>query len=481
MRTARISGPTAHVRWLLALSALYGMPALGKEMAALAAVELADKTEQIALVKKRAGAAPTATGAPGEVADDGPDVRAAPFDDTALAALDLADRTSFATVKKKKLIAMAEVASFVTDSGGNEQRASLDLRWDTPLMGGLAENWRVVLSNRLDSRFDVALGGSRSINALREAYVTYRPAPGTSIDVGRVNTRYGVALGYNPTDFLGRGTVRSVVSADPETLRSNRLGNAMIRWQQLSDKASVTAIVSPKLGRQPSDSGGSLDWGASNPRSRVLLAGSYRFADNLNPQWLLLHEAGRSPQFGFNFSRVLSRSALFYAEWAGGRQPLSWQASLPDSRRDIAWRNRLASGAAWTGENGLTLRVEAHYDGSADSRRALVVAASAPQPLMARGGADADGFARHAVEWIAPRRSVLVQGYWKDVIAEYDLNLIVQRDLQRQRNMAFAELRRHLGPVDLALQWQKTYRLDGNAAREVRMDQRWQASLRYYF
>ncbi|RQH09983.1 hypothetical protein [Paraburkholderia dinghuensis] len=431
----------------------------------------ANESELLVVLTKMPGTTVEAANAPSEKAGNMPDAT--------LAALDLADHTEFAPVTKKRLIVLVEAASVLNESASNVQRGSLDLRWDTPLMGRLADNWHLVFSDRFDGRVYSGLSESRGVNTLREAYVTYQPGYGMSIDVGRVNTRYGVAFGYNPTDFLGRGTVRSVISADPESLRNNRLGNAMVRLQQTSDKSAITLIASPKLGDHPDDSGGSLDWGASNPRNRVLLAGSYRFADNLNPQWLLFLEEGRSLQLGFNFSRVLSRSTLLYTEWAGGRQPLDWQTSLPASQQDIAWRNRVATGVTWTSEKGLTLRLEGQYDGSADNERALSVLAAAPAYAMSLGNGSAGSSAQQALDWVAPRRSVLVQGYWTNVFDQYDLNLIWQRDLQRQRNMGFAELRRHIGPVDLALQWQRIYRL--GLDRQIHADQRWQVSCGYYF
>ncbi len=401
--------------------------------------------------------------------------------DASLDALDLADNTEFSDVKDKTLNVMAEAASAINENSGNVQRVSLDMRWDTPLMGRLSQDWRLVLSNRIDSRFYRGLSRNRNVNSLREAYLTYRLTPRTLIDAGRVNTRYGVALGYNPTDFLGRGTVRSVISADPETLRTNRLGNAMVRLQQFWDKAALTAIVSPKLAGQPSDDGASLDWGASNPRDRLLLVGSYRFAENLNPQLLYFQESHRSPQIGLNLARVLSRSTLAYLEWAGGRQPFAWQTSLPESQWDVAWRNRASAGITWTGENRLTLRLEGHYDGSADNERAMSAFSTASRYGLVQGGASYGNSARQALDLMSPRRSALVQAYWKDVVDQYDLNIIVQRDLQRQKNLGFAELRRHIGPVDVALQWQKIYRMDAETTYQIRPDRRWQISVSYYF
>ncbi|MHA7844638.1 hypothetical protein [Serratia sp. D1N4] len=402
-------------------------------------------------------------------------------EDATLAALDLADSTRFSPVEDKKLNMTAEAATSLNENGGNQQRISLDLRWDAPLTANPSQDWRFVFANRFDSRFSPGLRSDSNVNSLKEAYLTYKVTPRLLLDAGRVNTRYGLAFGYNPTDFLGQGTVRSVTSADPEALRNNRLGNAMLRWQYLWDKAALTAIWSPKLSEHPSQQSASLDWGASNPRQRMLLVGSYQWAENLNPQWLLLLEQGRSPQLGFNLSRVLSHSMLFYTEWAGGRQPYMWQTSLPEQQQESRWRNRLAYGLTWSGENRLTLRAEGHYNGSADNQRALDFLANLPPYAVAQGATSLGETSLQAQNWLMPRRSVLFQAYWKDIVDNYDVNAIWQRDLQRQKNMGFAEVRRHIGPVDLALQWQKIYRLEASQVEQVRPERRWQLSFNYYF
>ncbi|MCZ3383015.1 hypothetical protein O3S68_12025 [Kosakonia sp. SOY2] len=398
--------------------------------------------------------------------------------DSTMAALELADKTEFTAVENKALSALLEIAGSLNENSAKEQRVSLDMRWDKNLL----RNWRVVLSNRFDSRFSSHLRQNRNINTLREAWLSHALTSQASVDVGRINTRYGVALGYNPTDFLGRGTVRSAISADPESLRSNRLGNAMIRLQKFWDKAAATVIWSPKISASRRQNSASLDWNASNPRERVLLAGSYRFAENLNPQLLLLQEEHRSAQLGVNLSRVLSRSALVYAEWAGGRQPFNWQEALSESQWDTAWRNRAAVGLTWTGENHLTLRLEGHYNGSADSKKAISALRAAPPYIAAQSAAaPADSTAQLAQDGLTPRCGALFQAYWKDIADQYDFNLIWQRDLQRQKNMGFVELRRHLNSVDIALQWQKIYRAEVKKTYSVQPDRRWQLSVDYYF
>ncbi|OQS31282.1 hypothetical protein B0T40_22695 [Chromobacterium haemolyticum] len=328
--------------------------------------------------------------------------------------------------------------------GDDSQRLSFDLRWD----GRLSPAWRGVLANRLDWRFAGSPQRDHGVNTLKEAYLSREFGVDAMLDLGRVNTRYGVAVGYNPTDFLGAGTVRSVVSADPDSLRQNRLGNAMLRWQRLWDRASLTAIWSPKLGSGPNPDGASLDWGASNPRQRLLLAGSYRFAENLNPQWLLLQEQGRSPQLGFNVSRVLGNATVVYLEWAGGREQTTWRQSLglPDS----AWRNRLAGGLTWTGANKLSLTLEGQQDGAApdgDEWRAL-----RDKPALYgayRAGVGASG-------GLLTRRAALLRAHWQDALVDgLDLTAMRSFDLVDHSGMNWAEVRYHLGAADLALQWQR--------------------------
>ncbi|WP_114152537.1 hypothetical protein [Chromobacterium haemolyticum] len=391
----------------------------------------------------------------------------APLDEEALR---LADQTRMEEEKPRDLKLQLEASALSPRPGDDSQRLSFDLRWD----GRLSPAWRGVLANRLDWRFAGSPQRDHGVNTLKEAYLSREFGVDAMLDLGRVNTRYGVAVGYNPTDFLGAGTVRSVVSADPDSLRQNRLGNAMLRWQRLWDRASLTAIWSPKLGSGPNSDGASLDWGASNPRQRLLLAGSYRFAENLNPQWLLLQEQGRSPQLGFNVSRVLGNATVVYLEWAGGRQQTTWRQSLglPDS----AWRNRLAGGLTWTGANKLSLTLEGQQDGAApdgDEWRAL-----REKPALYgayRAGVGASG-------GLPTRRAALLRAHWQDALVD-DLDLTAMRsfDLVDHSGMNWAEVRYHLGAADLALQWQRfdgapDSRYGASPARRV-----WQLLVDYFY
>ncbi|WP_166453652.1 hypothetical protein [Chromobacterium fluminis] len=385
-------------------------------------------------------------------------------------ALRLADQTRMEEERPRDLKLQLEAAALSPRPGDDSQRLSFDLRWD----GRLSPAWRGVLANRLDWRFAGSPQRDHGVNTLKEAYLSREFGVDAMLDLGRVNTRYGVAVGYNPTDFLGAGTVRSVVSADPDSLRQNRLGNAMLRWQQLWDRGSLTAIWSPKLGSWPNPDGASLDWGASNPRQRLLLAGSYRFAENLNPQWLLLQEQGRSPQLGFNVSRVLGKATVIYLEWAGGRQQTAWRQSLGVS--DSAWRNRLAGGLTWTGANKLSLTLEGQQDGAAPDNDEWRALREKPALYGAyRSGVGAGG-------GLPTRRAALLRAYWQDALVDnLDLTAMRSFDLVDHSGMNWAEVRYHLGAADLALQWQRfdgapDSRYGASPARRV-----WQLLVDYFY
>ena len=65
-------------------------------------------------------------------------------------------------------------------------------------------------------------------NDLREAYLTWEPAPETFLEAGRINIRHGPALGFNPTDFFKTRTLVEQASEDPSVIRQDRLGVAMV-------------------------------------------------------------------------------------------------------------------------------------------------------------------------------------------------------------------------------------------------------------
>ncbi|MDE2162233.1 MAG: hypothetical protein KGJ53_03660 [Alphaproteobacteria bacterium] len=217
-------------------------------------------------------------------------------------------------------------------------------------------------------------------NNLREAYLSWEPLAQTYLEVGRINLKNGIALGFNPTDFFKTRTAVAQASADPSALREDRLGTLMLRAQTIWDGGSLTFAFAPKIHTPRAITGplpNAMDPGfdQTNTADRFLLALNFEI-EELSPQLLFYHESGRT-KFGFNISHPIGQSIIAYAEWAGGVQSnLIAQAIdfgkatgtlpaaapfLPPATATRAFQNDLAIGASWTSAEKVTLNLEYHY------------------------------------------------------------------------------------------------------------------------
>jgi hypothetical protein len=216
-------------------------------------------------------------------------------------------------------------------------------------------------------------------NDFREGYVTWQPAPETYLELGRINLRHGVALGFNPTDFFKTRSQVDQASLDPSVIREDRLGTGMIEAQKIFEGGSVAVAIAPKL-RSPSavpltlpdsfDAG----FGRTNGENRFLLSGTYEVASGLSPE-LLVYHADSGTKFGMNVSHTVGQSVVAYAEWAGGntqnvtsraiafgKATGALPASVVDSDPRSTFDNDVATGASWTSApDKLTLNLEYHY------------------------------------------------------------------------------------------------------------------------
>ena len=267
--------------------------------------------------------------------------------------------------------------------------ASLASRWQNRASIDASSKWHpakpiaLTLSGRL-SLF--AQDGTRFVSPdtlrvdLREAYATWQPIPGFYVEAGRVNVREGVALGFNPTDFLKTRTLVDQSSLDPSVVRQNRLGTVMVRAQAIGGGVSVSAAVAPKLASPPplvqSDPIG-LDphLGAMNGAWRAEAVLGFEIAD-LSPQVLAYLEEGRS-KIGLEGSRPIGGAVVAYAEWAGGpEESLAARAAefarqtrtlpqdapvVPPDSGATSFRNDVAAGFSWTIATTLTLNAEYHF------------------------------------------------------------------------------------------------------------------------
>lgn len=324
-------------------------------------------------------------------------------------------------------------------------RLSLDLRYDGSVMPGL----RAVLSDRLDlSRSDDA-SRETSVNTLREAYLSWHARPDLIADVGRVNLRYGAALGYNPTDFFKVGAVRSIVSPDPASLRENRQGTFVVEGQKVWSGSSLTAVVSPRLGSSTSDSTFGLDVGATNLRNRWLLAGSHKFSENFNPQLLLHGGAGLSTQAGLNLTGLVNSSTVAFLEFSTGKGRSLIAQALGTAEAERTQR-RAALGLTYTTSFNLALTAEVEHNSAAPNRQQWSAVSAAAPGNAARLLGTAE-----ALQDLPVRQALFFYALWQDLgVKNLELSAFVRRDAETSSRAHWLEVRYRMDRTELALQWQ---------------------------
>ena len=221
------------------------------------------------------------------------------------------------------------------------------------------------------------------LNELREAFISWQPADGTWIDLGRVNLKSGVAVGYNPTDFFRTRAVVEPLTADPTVLREDRLGTLMLMAQHVWTGGSITAAYAPKV-TQPTAIYNNTNLPSFDPmldrtnaEHRLLLKGSLTIANGFSPE-LLLYHAGNRTLVGTGLTIGLGQQTIGYLEWTGGvggsllddalrygretgTLPAKAPAVIPDNPAQ-RFRNSLSVGLSYTPpDTRLTFNLEYHY------------------------------------------------------------------------------------------------------------------------
>jgi hypothetical protein len=360
--------------------------------------------------------------------------------------------------------------------GSSTSRRGERLSFDGHLDKRIARDWRVVFSDRLDLSWQHSPSTDDQVNTLKELYASWQARPDWILDLGRINTRQGVAYAYNPTDYFRAGATRSIVSIDPSSLRENRLGSVMARAQALWSDGSLSAHYSPKLADHPNDSAFDPDVGATNRRDRWLLAWSQRLTEKLNPQWLLYGEAGQSPQFGLNATALLNDATVGYVEWSGGRAPSLFASALamPD---DTAFRSRLAAGLTYTAPNKLSLTAEYQYNGTSLDRAGWDALRYGPPTRYAIYRA-----AAASAQDPPTRRRIFLRAFWQDMLVNHlDLTANCFFDAVDSSWQPWVEARYHWTRADVALQWRINRGSSGSEYGALPERQVWQAVATYFF
>jgi len=210
----------------------------------------------------------------------------------------------------------------------------------------------------------------------------------------------------------------------------------------------VTAAFSTKLGSTPDTATFALNAGASYPRNRWMLAGSYKFNDKLNPEMLLYGGADTPTQLGLNLSALVSNATVVFGEFSTGkgRSLTSQTLGLPEAERS---QRRAALGLTYTTGFNLSVTAEAEYNSAAPDRGQW-------NALSANGPTGPLGLlAITQVQQDLPvRRAWFVHATWKDaLLRRLDVSGFLRRDLETRSQAQWLEARYHWERVDLALQW----------------------------
>lgn len=347
-------------------------------------------------------------------------------------------------------------------------RGSIDFRFDDRLAPG----WRVVFSDRLDGIDSDGVPPGDNVNTLREAYLSWSRTDEQIFDLGRVNIRNGVALGFNPTDWFKANALRVVVDPDPAVLRENRQGTVVLQGQQLWNGASLTATFSPRLARSPDTETFALNAGATNPSNRFLLAGSYKFSNKLSTQLLAFGGDDDPVQVGLNLSGLLGDAVVGFAELSAGRGP-SLQAQALGLPEGNSSQQRASVGLTYTTGFNLSLTGEAQYNSAApQGDRWNLLPAPVQQQMLTTA---------QALQDLPTRSQWFFYANWKDVVVQrLNLSAFLRQDMQTSSRAFWIEGRYAWDRAELALQWQQYAGSPGTVFYAVPQQQTLQLLLRVF-
>jgi len=368
-----------------------------------------------------------------------------------LAALTLADASTVDDVEPDKPwhLTVEGSVGFVTprdSSSTMAARGALDFSLDQRVTPEV----RVVFRDRIDDFSQANASGYHTINTWKEGYIAWQPLPQASLELGRVNVRQGVAMGYNPTDWFRKGAVRATPSVAPDSLRQNRQGSVIVRGQWLWDGATAFALFSPDLGGSPSQAPFSPDFAATNGSNRYMAGVSAPLTERVQSQFLLQGGAGQSPQAGLNLSMLATNAITTHVEWAGGRGRSQLNEAF-GLAPDTAFRQRLSIGGTWTSDTKVSATLEYQFNSAApDSSQWRQFWSLPPQARMRYSQYLAD------VQDLATRSSAFLFVNWRDaLVPRLDLGAMARLDLVDYSSMYWLELRYRLTRWDIALQWQR--------------------------
>lgn len=193
-----------------------------------------------------------------------------------------------------------------------------------------------------------------------EAYVTYKPASGVTIDAGKKALKWGKGYAWNPVGFVER-------AKDPNDPDLGREGYKLVTADYIRSYPGDlrTLAISPVI--LPVRSNTNSDFGKTEHLN--LAAKAYLLYKDTDIDFMFLSNGSRSARYGIDFSRNITSNFEVHGEWA---YISNVEKTVTDSSGNTHSESRTANnyllGLRYLTENDTTIIAEYYRNGAGFSR-----------------------------------------------------------------------------------------------------------------
>ena len=188
-----------------------------------------------------------------------------------------------------------------------ETRDTLDRTTGTLKLYGKYTHGFTTVNIRADVETTHDALASNDIRRFDEAYISFKPDPGFTLDIGKVALKWGKGYAWNPVGFVER-------PKDPNDVELGREGYTMVTADFIHnmDGDLKTIAFTPLL--LPVSADVNSTYGKPD---HVNFAGKlYLLYQDTDIDFTWLGSGSRTPRFGFDFSRNLGANLEVHGEWA---------------------------------------------------------------------------------------------------------------------------------------------------------------------
>jgi hypothetical protein len=204
---------------------------------------------------------------------------------------------------------------------------------------------------------------SERINRFDEAYASFKPDPGSTLDIGKVALKWGKGYAWNPVGFVER-------PKDPNDVELAREGYTMVTADFIRnfDGDLKTVAFTPVLLPVGNQTNG--DFGKPNHVNAA--AKLYLLYQDTDIDFVWAGNGSRTPRFGVDFSRNLTSALEIHGEWARIRD---YEQRIIDATGNVSTRSADATsyllGLRYLTENDTTWIAEWYRNGMGYSENQL--------------------------------------------------------------------------------------------------------------